>query len=68
MADQVTLQIDVRGGVGSRAARKVRREGRIPAILYGHGNPEPVAIEALTFQREVKPEHYGSAVVHLLRG
>lgn len=32
-----TIEVHKRAGVGSIAARKLRRAGRIPAILYGHG-------------------------------
>ena len=31
------LQVQKREGTGSLAARKLRRGGRVPAILYGHG-------------------------------
>jgi large subunit ribosomal protein L25 len=31
------LNVEVRPGRGTREARRMRREGRIPAILYGHG-------------------------------
>ncbi len=32
-----TLDVTLRKDIGSRAARRLRKEGRVPAILYGHG-------------------------------
>ena len=32
-----TLEVAKRDGVGSTAAKKLRNAGRIPAVLYGHG-------------------------------
>jgi large subunit ribosomal protein L25 len=41
MADAVKIRVEVRDpsknkGTGTKFARKLRREGRIPAIIYGH--------------------------------
>lgn len=35
--ETVTLTVTKRGKVGSRAAKRLRKEGFIPGILYGHG-------------------------------
>ncbi len=48
MAETKSLAASVRDGVGKGAARRVRREGRIPAVIYGGGEP-PTAI-ALSWQ------------------
>lgn len=45
MAQQLSLTIERREGAGSTKARKVRAEGKVPGILYGHGSSEPIAIE-----------------------
>ena len=45
MAETKSLAASVRSGVGKGAARSVRREGRIPAVIYGGGAPPtPVAL------------------------
>jgi large subunit ribosomal protein L25 len=45
--ERVTLQAQVRDGVGKGAARALRRRGMVPGILYGHGRaPRPVAVDA----------------------
>ncbi len=36
MADAEVLTVEKREGRGSRAAVKVRKQGRIPAVVYGH--------------------------------
>jgi large subunit ribosomal protein L25 len=50
MAEAVKIQVEVRDpaknkGTGTRAARKLRAQGRIPAIIYGHKQtPVPVSL------------------------
>ncbi len=47
MAEIKTLAATVRGGTGKGAARSVRREGRIPAVIYGGGEaPRPISLNA----------------------
>jgi large subunit ribosomal protein L25 len=43
MPTEVTLLADTGRPTGSRAARRLRRAGKIPAVLYGHGT-DPVAL------------------------
>ena len=43
MEKTLLLKAEVREHTGSKAVRKVRQQGRIPAIVYGH-KQEPVAI------------------------
>lgn len=45
MAETKSLAASVRSGVGKGAARSVRREGRIPAVVYGGGEaPLPISL------------------------
>jgi large subunit ribosomal protein L25 len=49
--DEVTLVADVGRPVGKSAARKIRRLGKVPAIVYGQGaDPEPVAVPSRDLQ------------------
>ncbi|HET9890523.1 MAG TPA: 50S ribosomal protein L25, partial [Mycobacterium sp.] len=32
------LKVAVRGETGKGASRRARRDGKIPAVLYGHGS------------------------------
>ncbi|MBM3641784.1 MAG: 50S ribosomal protein L25, partial [Alphaproteobacteria bacterium] len=46
MAETKKLAATVRSGTGKGAARSVRREGRIPAVLYGGGEaPQPISLD-----------------------
>ena len=36
MADSLTLDAQKREGSGTRAAERLRKQGRIPAVVYGH--------------------------------
>jgi large subunit ribosomal protein L25 len=44
---EVVLAAEVGRPVGSRAVRRLRRDGKIPGVIYGHGtDPVPVAVVA----------------------
>ncbi len=46
MAEIKQLAATVRSGTGKGAARSVRREGRIPGVIYGGGEaPQPIALD-----------------------
>jgi large subunit ribosomal protein L25 len=45
MAQQLSLTIERRSGGGSTKARALRRSGKVPGVVYGHGSSEPIAIE-----------------------
>ncbi|HUR96291.1 MAG TPA: 50S ribosomal protein L25 [Gemmatimonadales bacterium] len=46
MAQQANLQVVSRSTKGKGAARSLRREGKVPAVIYGHGREaESVAID-----------------------
>lgn len=55
MKKQFTLNVSPREGTGRSASRRLRKQGRIPAILYGkHTAPVTLAIEGPEFARLVK--------------
>lgn len=46
MADTVEIKATARGATGKGAARSVRREGKVPGVVYGEtGAPETVAVD-----------------------
>jgi large subunit ribosomal protein L25 len=57
MAD-VTLVAEVGRPLGSRATRRLRREGKIPGVIYGHGT-DPVSIAVVA--RELRIALNGEA-------
>jgi len=49
---QVQLQASTRSTTGKGAARSLRREGKVPAVIYGHGRePEALVIDSGTVAR-----------------
>ena len=62
---EVRLAAEQRTEFGKGAARRTRRAGKIPAVLYGHGSdPQHLALPALEFARVVR-EQGSNAVLHL---
>ena len=62
---EVRLAAEARTEFGKGAARRTRRAGKIPAVLYGHGSdPKHLALPALEFARVVR-EHGQNAVLTL---
>jgi len=65
---EVRLAAEQRTEFGKGAARRTRRAGKIPAVLYGHGSdPQHLALPALEFARVVR-EHGQNAVLTLELG
>ena len=59
MAETKTLTATVRSGTGKGAARSVRREGRIPAVIYGGGDPaEPIALDFRELNKLIYAGHF----------
>ena len=58
MVKTLLLKAEIREQTGSKAVQKVRKEGRIPAIVYGH-KQEPVAIslDAHNFVERLRHGH-----------
>ena len=52
--DQVNLRAEMRTETGSRPTRRLRRDGRIPAVVYGRG----VSTVAVTVTARVKTMMY----------
>jgi large subunit ribosomal protein L25 len=45
--DMGTISAEPRTNLGSKHARRMRKSGKMPAIIYGHGEkPEPITIDA----------------------
>ncbi len=55
MANQVKLAAGSRTMTGKGAARSVRREGKVPAVVYGHGRtPEPLLLDGAALGRALQ--------------
>ena len=63
MAD-IELNVEVRQKAGSGAARAVRREGKVPGVLYGGPRgPVPIAVNANAFAKSL---YTGKLLGHLV--
>ena len=65
---EVRLDAEPRTEFGKGAARRTRKAGKIPAVLYGHGtDPKHVSLPALEFARVIR-EHGQNTVLTLQLG
>ena len=59
------LTVDVRTSTGKGASRRARREGKVPAVLYGHGSePQHLELSARDFAAVLR--HSGTNAVLVL--
>jgi large subunit ribosomal protein L25 len=64
MSDALTLPAEARERAGKGASRHLRREGRVPAVIYG-GKEEPqmVHVEAKELVRQLGTGHFMNSIV-----
>ena len=65
MAQRIQLKAERRTRIGSLAVKKSRKEGRIPAILYGHGEPLPLELSGVELVRALNAAHSSNVLVDL---
>ncbi len=66
---EVVLAAEVGRPVGSRAVRRLRREGKIPGVIYGHGtDPVPVAVVARELRAALNTEAGANQLLSLDTG
>jgi len=62
----ISLSGERRSDIGKGGARKARAAGKIPGVVYGHGEqPVPVAIGARDFQVALRHHEGSNAIVNL---
>ena len=69
MSDQLMLSAELRERAGKGASRALRREGRVPAVIYG-GNEEILAIhvEEKELRRQLDTGHFFNSIVEIATG
>ncbi len=69
MSDALTLPAEARERAGKGASRALRREGRVPAVIYG-GKEEPVTIhvEEKELVRQMMTGHFMNSIVQIQLG
>ncbi|HUT47053.1 MAG TPA: 50S ribosomal protein L25 [Sedimentisphaerales bacterium] len=66
MKKTLLLKAEIRENTGSKTVRKVREQGRIPAIVYGHKKePAAISLDAHSF---VEGLHHGHRLVDVQIG
>ncbi len=66
MSDTLHLPAETRDRAGKGASRALRREGRVPAVIYG-GNEEPLAIhvEEKLLRKQLGTGHFFNSIVEI---
>ena len=69
MSDALTLPAEARERAGKGASRALRREGRVPAVIYG-GKEEPTTIhvEAKELIKQLNTGHFMNSIVQIELG
>ena len=66
MAATKQLAATVRSGTGKGAARSVRREGRIPGVIYGGGEAaQPISLDYKTLNQLIYAGHFLTSIFEL---
>jgi large subunit ribosomal protein L25 len=69
MSDQLTLSAELRERAGKGASRALRRDGRVPAVIYGAGQqPTAIHIEERALVRALGTGHFMNSVVMINAG
>ncbi|TCJ37415.1 50S ribosomal protein L25/general stress protein Ctc [Parafrankia sp. BMG5.11] len=64
MSDALTLPAEARERAGKGASRVLRREGRVPAVIYGgKEEPTPIHVEAKELVRQLGTGHFMNSIV-----
>lgn len=65
----IELKATARPRAGKGAARQARREGNVPAVIYGEGEPaETIALDANALWKQVLKGHFTSSVFDVAVG
>ena len=63
---EITLRAETGRPSGTSASKRLRREGKIPAVVYGHGmDPIPVAVDGRELRHALTGESGLNALVNL---
>lgn len=64
MSDTLTLSAETRDRVGKGASRSLRREGRVPAVIYGNKqDPEGIHVNERELMKLLMTGHFMNSVV-----
>jgi large subunit ribosomal protein L25 len=64
MSDTLTLAAETRDRVGKGASRALRRQGRVPAVIYGQNqSPQAIHLEEKALTKALMTGHFMNSVV-----
>jgi large subunit ribosomal protein L25 len=64
MSEALTLSAEARDRAGKGASRALRREGRVPAVIYGNGEePQAIHVEEKLLNKLLGTGHFFNSVV-----
>lgn len=66
MSDQLTLSAETRDRAGKGASRELRRQNRIPAVIYGNKqDPELIHVEEKALVKLLMTGHFSNSVIEI---
>ena len=69
MSDQLTLSAETRDRAGKGASRELRRQNRVPAVIYGiKQEPELIHVEEKALIKLLMTGHFSNSVVEIELG
>ena len=69
MSDQLTLSAETRDRAGKGASRELRRQNRVPAVIYGNNQePELIHVEEKALIKLLMTGHFSNSVVEIELG
>lgn len=69
MSDTLTLPAETRDRAGKGASRALRREGRVPAVIYGNNeDPASIHVEEKELVRLLGTGHFFNSLVEVVLG
>ena len=69
MSDTTTINAEIREDVGKGASRRLRRDGKVPAVIYGgHKDPVALTLNQNEMLHETENESFYSSVLEIKVG
>ena len=69
MSEQTSITAEIREDVGKGASRRLRREGKVPAVIYGgHRDPVSLTLPHAELLHEIENESFFSSILEIRVG
>jgi large subunit ribosomal protein L25 len=66
MSETTTINVELRKDVGKGASRRLRREGKVPGVIYGsHKDPVPLTLELNDLLRATENEAFYASILEI---